>query len=509
MCSFDYAVSTRMLRYLFCWFFFVCCIGQPHASRAQQSAKPQAATPQVQAELELGAASFPVTEYFTISFRLRGAALERYSAFPDIEGFKKSGKSSTTTTRIVEGQTTTELIITQRYAAYAEGEYVVKPFSMTINGVTARSAGATLQVGAAPAAGTAPPPSGGLQGIGLLDKLFGKPKPQEYVEPKDNAFMALVPDKTSVFVGEGVHVGLYFYLTPADQGLLAFYDFGNQLPAILQQLRQRTAWEEPFNEQEIVPEPVTIGGKEFLRYRLYEAEYYPLNAEPLVFPAVALRMVKYRLAKNPTEGLDNRLEGYKTYLTTARTIPVKPLPPHPLRDQVPVGSYQLREAINQTTFRTGQAFTYSFGVEGEGNLAAVSAPEVAPRAGLEVYGPDVRQELTRQAGRVGGRKVFTYRFVARRPGSLPLDSLLALVFFDPATGRYDTLRAEVRPVVRGPVSAASTFRAPSDDQFYQDVLFDANNTLQPLDSYRDVHRYANYILAALLAVAVWGWWRKR
>ncbi|WP_022824252.1 BatD family protein [Hymenobacter norwichensis] len=463
----------------------------------------------MQAELELGEASFPVTEYYTISFRLRGAALERYSAFPDIEGFKKSGKSSTTTTRIVEGQTTTELTITQRYAAYAEGEYVLKPFTMVINGVTVRSAGATLQVETAPAAATGPPPSGSLQGMGLLDKLFGKPKPQEYVEPKDNAFMALVPDKTSVYVGEGVHVGLYFYLTPADQGLLAFHDFGGQLPAILQQLRQRTAWEEPFNEQEIVPEPVTMGGKEFLRYRLYEAEYYPLNTEPLMFPAVALRMVKYRLAKNPTEGLDNRLEGYKTYLSSARTITVKPLPPHPLRDQVPVGSYQLREAINQTTFRTGQAFTYSFGVEGEGNLAAVSAPLVAARQGLEVYGPDVRQELTRQAGRVGGRKVFTYRFVARRPGPLPLDSLLAMVFFDPATGRYDTLRAEVRPLVRGPVSTASAFRAPSDDQFYQNVLFDANNTLQPLDSYRDVRRYANYILAALLAVAVWGWWRKQ
>ena len=130
------------------------------------------------------------------------------------------------------------------------------------------------------------------------------------------------------------------------------------------------------------------------------------------------------------------------------------------------------------------------------------------RLGLEVYGPDIRQEITRQAGRVGGRKVFTYRFVARRPGQLPLDSLLGLVFFDPATGRYATLHAELRPTVRGPVRTASTFRAPSDDPFYQNQLFDANNTLQPLDTYSDVRRYANYILAVLLAVAVWGWWRK-
>ncbi|SHK36414.1 BatD family protein [Hymenobacter psychrotolerans] len=491
--------------------FFLACHAVPLPGYAQPAPKPAAAATDLQVTLELGATAFPVTEYFTISFRLQGGRLERYSAFPDLEGFKKSGKSSTTTTRIVEGRTTTELIITQRYAAYEEGEFVVKPFTMTVNGQTVRSAGATLAVGPAPVAATpgTPPVGGGLQGLGLLDQLFGKPKPQEYVEPKDNAFLALVPDKTSVFVGEGVHVGLYFYLTPNDQGLLDFYNFAGQLPAILRQLRQRTAWEEPFDEQEILPETVTMGGRQFIRFRLYEAQFYPLNTEPLTFPAVALQMVKYRVAKKPAEGLDNRLEGYKTYYTAARRVQVKPLPPHPLRDQVPVGSYQLREAIDRTAFRTGQAFTYSFGVEGEGNLAALNAPAVRPRPGLEVYGPDVRQELTRQGGRVGGRKVFQYRFVGRNPGPVPLDSLLALVYFDPATGRYDTLHPELSPLLRGPVRGTAEFRARPDDPFYQKVLFDASSTMQPLDTYHDVRRYANYILAALLVVAAWGWWRGR
>lgn len=484
-----------------------------HGQTVPPSAAP-APTPAAQAgqaDLVLGRSVFPITEYFTISFRLRGAPLERYSPFPDLEGFKKSGKSSTTTTRIVGGQTTTELTITQRYAAYAEGDYTVKPFTMTINGQVVRSAGMALKVSAAPAAAATPPApgaGGALQGIGLLDKLFGKPKPQEYVEPKDNAFLALVPDKTSVYVGEGVHIGLYFYLSPTDQGLLDFYNFAGQLPLILRQLRQRTAWEELFDEQEILPESVTVGGKPYQRYRLYESEYYPLNAEPLVFPAVALQMVKYRVAKKPAEGLDNRMEGYKTYRTAERTIAVKPLPPHPLRDQVPVGRYQLREAINRTAFRTGQAFTYSFGVEGEGNLAALNPPELKSRPELEVYGPDVQQELTREGGRVGGRKVFRYRLVARQPGTVPLDSLLQMVYFDPERARYDTLHPEVSPVVKGPARTTGTFRVRSDDPFYQNVLFDANNTLQDLDIYSDVRQRANYILLALLVVAAWGWWQK-
>ncbi|RSK51316.1 BatD family protein [Hymenobacter rigui] len=468
----------------------------------------QAQVPAPSATIVLGAPSFPVNEYYTISFKLRGAPLERYSAFPDLEGFKKSGKSSTTTTRIVNGQSSTELTITQRYAAYAEGSYVVKPFSMKINGLTVESGGATLKVG--PQQATPPPAAASpLQGIGLLDQLFGKPKPQEYVEPQDQAFLALVPDKAQLYVGEGLHVGLYFYLTPQDQAVLNFYNFASQLPGIIRQLRQRTVWEESFDEQEVVPENVLVGGKPFLRYRLWEAELYPLNTQPLVFPAVELQMLKYRLAKKPAAGLDNRLQGYKTYRSAARTVPVLPLLPHPLRDQVPVGNYELKEAIDRTTFRTGQAFAYTFTVEGEGNLATVNVSTPAASPALEVYGPEIQQSLTRQNGRVGGRKSFRFRLVALRPGPVALDTLFRLIFFNPIKARYDTLHAGVQPVVRGARQATTAFRTLPDDPFYREALSEADSELQPRDMYRDVRRYANLLLVVLLAVAGVGWWQAR
>ncbi|HEX8350779.1 MAG TPA: BatD family protein, partial [Hymenobacter sp.] len=127
----------------------------------------------IEVDIVFGPSFITLSDNFTIGFRLRGAPLERYSAFPDLEGFKKTGKSSTTTTRIIEGRTTVELTITQRYVAYAEGEYVVKPFSMTINGQTVRSPGTTLKVG--PQSTTPPATNGPLQGVASLDQLFGKP----------------------------------------------------------------------------------------------------------------------------------------------------------------------------------------------------------------------------------------------------------------------------------------------------------------------------------------------
>ncbi|QHJ09031.1 BatD family protein [Hymenobacter busanensis] len=467
--------------------------------------------PSQQASLELGRTTFPVNEYFTIALRLRGAKLERYSAFPDLEGFKKSGKSSTTTTRIVNGKATVELLLTQRYAAFAEGDFDVKPFSLTVNGQVVKSLGAKLHVLPQPAASAAPnagaAPTKPLQGIGLLDQLLGKPKGQEYVEPQDQAFLAVVPDKTTAWVGEPVHIGLYFYLAPADQGLLDFHRFAEQLPVLLQQLRQPTAWEESFDEADIVPDSVRVGGKPFLRYRLYETVFYPLNAQPLQFPALSLEMKKYRVAKRPVAGADNRMAGYKTYRSTPRTVTVRPLPA--ASGVSSVGRYRLLEGIDRTAFRTGQAYTYTLTVEGEGNLTALPEPTATLPPGLELYGPDVRQEITRQNGRVGGRKVWSYRLVARQPGTYSLRRVFALPVFDLNHARYDTLRPELVLAVRGEAtrSAPATAAYIRTDPFYAQQIPAADNTLRPLDTPQQTRRYAYAVLAVLGLLTVIGWWR--
>jgi hypothetical protein len=468
--------------------------------QAQQPAAPAAATaPEV--VLVPGPAAIPITGTYTLAFRLRGAMLERYTPFPELEGFKKSGKTSTTTTRIVQGRTFTELTITQSYVPYGEGDYLIKPYQMTVNGIAVRSSGGSVHVGplTAPANPQAP-----LQATGSLDQLFGKPKPALYQEPPDQAFLAVEAEKARVFMGEGVRVGLYFFLTPADQALLAFHDFNGQVPRLLRQLHQTNAWEMPAAEPSVTPDTVRRKGQLYLRFRLAESFYYPLNGQPLHFPPLALTMTKFKLLKKPEPGVDNRLASYKTFLSGPVDVAVRALPPHPLREVVPVGSYQLHEAISRSAFQVGQSFAYTFGLEGRGNLAALLPPVPGAYPGLEVYGPEVRE----QAVPGGGRKLFRYRIVVRRPGVLPLDSLLQLVVFNPATARYDTLRPELRPQVKGAAPrVAGQLPKPQDDPFYGPALAGADATLQPLDVYSQVHRYAGWMLGGLLLLAGIGWWR--
>ena len=451
-------------------------------------------------------AAIAVTDTFTLGFRLRGEALGAYSDFPDLEGFKKVGRRRTTTTRLVQGRRFSELTVQQGYVPYGEGAASIRPFQLLVNGQTLRYPGGTVRVGPAPAASTAstasaaPPPAA----TGDLDQLFGKPKPARYEELPDRAYLALEADRAQVFAGEGVRVGLYFYLRPADQALLAFHDFSGQVPLLLRQLRQPTAWEVAAPDAGPAPDTVRRAGQPYLRFRLAENTYYPLTAQPLQFPALALTMTKFRVLKKPEPGVDNRLATYKTYQAPALAVAVRPLPPAPAgaaAAPVPVGDFRLLEGISRTVFRAGEAFTYSFGVEGRGNLAGVLPPLLRPRPGLDAYGPEVFETPTAD----GGRKVFRYRLVARRPGPLPLDSLLQLVFFNPRTARYDTLRPGLRPLVQGSATLPPPpMPSPADDPFYGPALARADAELQPLNAFGQARQYAGWVLAGLLVLALGG-----
>src|SRR5688572_14713841 len=120
--------------------------------------------------IKLGKSPVPIDEYFTISATLKNQQLKTIGKFPELEGFEKSNRFSSTTTNIVNGQISTEQTITQNYAPLKEGEFVIKPFTLEINGKTVAFKGGKVKVGPAaarPNAGTKPAP---LQGFGLLDE---------------------------------------------------------------------------------------------------------------------------------------------------------------------------------------------------------------------------------------------------------------------------------------------------------------------------------------------------
>ncbi|WP_128396994.1 BatD family protein [Botryobacter ruber] len=482
----------RFMRLLLVALFFIVC----HVPVLAQ-----------QVSIELGKTTFPINQYFTVSVVLENQELKEHSPFPDIEGFKKSSRFSSTKTITAGGKSTVVYTLTQNYAAFEEGEFELEPFTMRVNGQTVQSKGAVLQV--------QPMAVSNGQGVplpeeGLTDEEPGEvvsDEPQEYIDMEDNAFLSLYTNKQEVFIGEGLTVALYFYLAIEDQRLLDFYDFGNQISTILRQLKQPNAWEETFETTEITPEEVTVGGKSFLRFKLYEAVMYPINPEPLTFPALSLKMIKYKVAKNLNLLSQDRLEGYKTFFSWERVVSVKELPPHPLREQVPVGIYSLQESLSQRTVPVNKSVTYQFRIVGEGNLAAILAPEPAPVQGLEFYPPDLRQDITRRRGRVVGAKTFAYRVIGREPGTYPLHETMQWIFFNPVTAAYDTLRPSVTVHVTGERDTDALILSRDLGPFYK-IIQNEDDTLVSLHSFEEIRRYTNIILLVLLLVSAFVFYKK-
>ena len=457
------------------------------------------------------AAIVPLVGPLQLGFEVAGPSPAKHSDFPEIEGFRKEKVVSTTTTRLLpDGKRQVQLAVVQRYFPYAEGDYVVPAFDLTVNGQLLHSPAAQVHVGIDQTGQDGAARHIGIElgadgrppaAVGSLDQLLGKPKPKNFYEPPDHAFLALEADQSAVYVGQGVRVRLSLYLPPADQAVLNFTDFTNQLAALRQQLRQPTTWQTTPPAPPTLPDTVRRPGQPLLlRFGLVDYTYYPLTPQPLSFPALSLTLTKAKLLKNPQPGEDERLTFYKTYQAQPVRVAVRSLPGG--SGTTAVGELVLRENLSLLHPRTNEAFTYLFAIEGTGNPEAVAPRATVPPPGLDVYGPEVRQETL---GPDQWRKSFRYRLVARQPGTLALRGLVQLPFFNPVTARYDTLRPSVRVTVSG--AAATPDASPVDDAFYGPALARADAELQPIGVYQQVRRYAGWVLAGLLTVAAVGAWR--
>lgn len=451
-----------------------------------------------QISIELAKGPLPINQYFTISVKLQDQTLTDISAFPEIEGFKKSTRFSSTKTMIVGGNTTTIFTITQNYAALDEGVFTVKPFAMKVNGKTIQSQGGSVTI--TPMSDAVP------QGNQLPNLVVPEAEAdvaegqQEYIEKDDNAFLTLYTGKDEVYVGEALSVILYFYLAEEDRRLLDFYDFANQMNAIMRQLKLSHVWEETFDFSEVAPENVIVEGKPYLRFRLYEAVLYPLNTKPIIFPQLSLKMIKYKVSANPNLLQDDRQEGFKTYFARERSVQVKELPPHPLRDVVPVGRYRLLERLSNKQAEINKSFNYLLQLQGEGNLSAVMAPQPQPVTGLDIFPPDIRQDITRQSGRVFGSKTFSYTIIPREPSEYALKEAFQLIYFDPVTARYDTLQPKLQVQVTGLRDADAVPMTRDLGAFYN-IINSENDKLVRLDEFDNIKKYTNIILVLLLMVA--------
>ena len=354
-------------------------------------------------DITLGPDEVGENQAWTITVTVQNDRLKSYDNFPDIPGFRKRGQSTQSTTNIVNGQVSSSQSVIMTYLPERQGTYTIPSFTMKVNDKPISVQGKKVKVGQPVQQQQKDPFKNFFDRS--TDDFFDRGD-AEFVDVTEDAFLALTTSKDEVYVGEGFNTTLSFFVSQDNRAPLQFYELGKQLADILKKVKPVTCWEENFNIENIEGESVRINGKDYTQYKVYQATYFPLNTEPIKFPSIGLEMIKYKVAKNPSFFGQNRKEDFKKFFTKPKTVRVKELPPHPMKDAVAVGDYRLDERIRSTDLQTGQSAGYNFNVFGEGNVSAIERPPVKSDETFEFYEPNVRQDITRQNNRVTGTKSF-------------------------------------------------------------------------------------------------------
>ena len=446
-----------------------------------------------QISISLGPDQIGQNQAWPITVTVQNERLKSYDNFPDIVGFTRGGQSTSSQTSIINGQMTSSQSIIMNYYPQKQGTIIIPSFKMKINDQEVSVSGKRVTVGPPVQTRQRDP----FRSFFDLDDP-SRNAPTEFIDIKDDAFLAVTTSKDEVYVGEGFNAILGFYVAQENNAPLYWYQLSKQVSEILKKIKPNSCWEENFNVENIEGERITVQGKVYTRYKIYQATFYPLNAEPVIFPQVSLEMIKYKVAKNPSFFGQNRQEDFKTFYSKPKTVKVKELPPHPLSRQVAVGDYRLDEKISSTSLETGKSFGYDFTIYGEGNISAVDKPEVNRSLNFDFYEPNVRQNINREGNRVAGSKTFSYFIIPKEPGEFKLADNFQWIFFNPTKHKYDTLKAKSAVTVNGESLKNEVIESVDPCSFY-DRIAGSDNTLRSITEDLWMKNVINIFILVMLA----------
>jgi hypothetical protein len=239
---------------------------------------------------------------------------------------------------------------------------------------------------------------------------------------------------------------------------------------------------------------IYIQGKPYRRLRIFEATYYPITTDPVTFNAIEFSMFIYRIAKQDKNTWWWKSE-YLPLKSSPLTIKVNPLPDHPLKDQISVGNFHLKEQISNAKVTAGKTFHYTAIIVGNGNLADVTSPEFKTNELFDIYTPSVKHRIV-----YDGKyhtKIFEYNIVPKEPGTFKLDKIFQWIYFDPERKVYDTLSSAYTISVKGESQKSKEIFSSYIGSFYE-LAGQESNVLRSKEKEESIKFFANIIILFML-----------
>ena len=436
--------------------------------------------------IEFGSKTLSLDQPFVISVVLSNAESRPSIIFPEINGLEKRSKSATSTINSIDGKKIVIQTISQEYFASKAGNYLIPEFVITVYGVRLKSE-ETMVVFS----------QGNLE-EGDLTTIENEGVDADIENINEGIFLSVQTDKKSVYIREGFALRISLYISENAPVEMEFYQFNRQLQSILKKVRPVNCWEENVGLEEIVRRKVKIRGKAYTEYNMYQSRLFPITSDNIVLPSISLDM----LVVDNSNAVNVERKVVKTFKSKASTVSVKQLPNHPLRDQVAVGLYSLREKLSSELVYPGESVRYMFKVEGTGNIASISPPVIQANSSFDIYPPEVSQVIKRSYQNVIGEKTFDYFVVPRKDGDFSLARYFQWIYFNSDTEKYDTLRSSRKLQVKGEDYKLANFSLSGSSGLY-DNLENLDSSKETIDYKQILKDATNAIVIVLLLVMIW------
>lgn len=375
--------------------------------------------------------------------------------FPQLPNLSNKSTSKVTSRSFVGGQQLTTCTITANYSPNKAGIFKIPAFKVKVNGIDLKSEAFVLKV----SKNTVPDKKESTNSEAtVIDKSNNKKEEDftdfiegnntQFIDTKEEAFLSLSTSKSNPYVGEGFTVIFAFYVAENNTADIQFSHNDVQIAEIIKKIKPENCWEENFGITEAQESQVTINGKKYTQYKFYESTFYPLNTKPTNFPSVTLKLLKFTPEKN-----GGKKSSTVSFSTHPFTVKAKELPPHPLKNEVSVGQFSIREVLNKYMANTGKSVQYRLQISGDGYN--IKLPEMKNDTIFDFFPPEINDSQDPRNDKIITTKSFIYQIIPKRAGNFAIEKYFQWIYFNTKKEQYDTLKSKVVLSVEGATIATS------------------------------------------------------
>lgn len=351
----------------------------------------------------------------------------RVPNIPDFQILMGPTTSSSSQVSIINGQVTRNVNYSFTYILRADktGTFNIGPATIEVDGKRIESNSLTIEVIQGDAA-TQQQQQQSNQGV-----------TDDAALSDEDIFITMTANKTEVYQDEPVLITTRIYTRVNLEGIS---DIKNP------ELRNFVVEELEAQSGNIQWNIQNINGKTYRTGVFSQRVIYPQTSGRLFIEPMSIEfLLRQRSARQSQSIFDDFFDSYRTVKRRATSkginLNVKPLPsPVPPSFSGIVGDVTLNVTASKTTAGINDGITVRMVVSGNGNLRLAKNPEVKYPVDFDVFDPKVTNNITQTTQGGKGSRTIETLIIPRHAGSFEIPAV-EYAYFNPSTGRYQTIRS--------------------------------------------------------------------